>query len=96
MISDYLNQSATLKRSGTISVDGSRAYTDVPIVCRFEPKTRQFTSEKGEVVQSQAAIYTITPVKIGDSIVYAGRTWVVQAVFERWGMDSLSHYEVWL
>jgi hypothetical protein len=96
MISDYLNQTATLNRSDGVAADGSRTYTDIAIKCRYEPKTTEISVRPGEVMVSSAHIFTLTPVKVGDSITRNGRRFPVISVAERWGRDSLSHYEVYL
>ena len=96
MIGDYLNQTATLKSAGAIAPDGSRTYTDSTIRCRFEPRVRQYTNEKGEIVASQATLFTLDEVGVNDRIDYDGRDWPVIRVLKRWGMDALDHYEVWL
>jgi len=96
MIDDYLNQTATLKQQASVAADGSRTYTLTTIECRFEPKYQQVTTRDGETVVSNARIFTLAHVAIGDAITFASRTWPVVAVFERYGRDSLSHYEVLL
>lgn len=96
MIEGYLHQTATLKRPTALAADGSRTYTSVSITCRMEPRMRLMTNQKGEQVTSSARLFTIEEVRIGDVIEYDGRDWPVIAAHEQWGMDTVSHWEVYL
>jgi len=95
MIDQYLTQTATLMRPTALAADGSRTYESSSITCRMEPKNRLVTNAKGEEVTSKARLFTTTKVNIGDVILHGGREWPVVAVFERWSMSAISHYEVY-
>jgi len=96
VISQYLNDTAVLKRSTAVAADGSHTYTTTTIPCRFEPKNRWLQTKIGELVTSTARIFTTSEVLISDVIAYGGRDWQVRAVYARRGLSEISHYEVYL
>ena len=96
MIGAYLQQTAMLRRPTGLAADGSRTYTSTSILCRFEPRTRLITNQKGEQVTSSARLFTVEEVRIGDLIVHNGREWPVISASEQWTLDAVSHYEVYL
>jgi hypothetical protein len=94
-LTPYANQAATLlRRSGYSSASGpTRA--SVAILCRYEPYSRQMQAASGEMFTSNARVYTVTPVAMGDAITYGSVTYPVRTVKAHPGLDgAIDHYEV--
>ena len=97
MISEYLNQTVTLKVKGVVNSYNEPSYTSSSIKARFEYKRRMTRDALGQTIVSLATCYTTTQVKPDDLISYDGVDWVVLNVANIVDLfGSISHYEVML
>ena len=97
MISEYLNQSITLKSKSSVNAYNESTYTNSTIKARFEYKRRMVRNNEGEEVLSTAQVFTETQVKPDDVLTFDGRDWQVVTVENCVDLDgSVHHYEVYL
>lgn len=95
MLSDYLNQSITLKSKSSVNEYNEATYTTSTIKARFEYKRKMVTDRTGQKVISEAQCYTTTAVKPDDVISYDGVDWPVIAVQNNADLDgTILFYEV--
>jgi hypothetical protein len=82
MISEYVNQSVTLKaKSSTPNQYNEYTYTSSTIKGRFIYKRELFRLENGEEILSNAILYTMATVSEGDKITADSKDWVVRRVY---------------
>jgi hypothetical protein len=81
MISEYINQSVTLKARTGQNQYNEPTYSSSTIKGRFIYKRELFRLENGEEVLSNAILYTMATVSEGDVIVSDSKDWVVRSVY---------------
>lgn len=95
MIGDYLAHSVTWRQVGARDFYGTPTTEDTVIRVRWEGRRALVRASNGEQVVSEAKVYTIHPVAIGDILVRDGKEWPVIRVTEISGLDGeLQHREV--
>ena len=95
LISEYLNQSVTLKSKASVNAYNEATYASSTINARFEYKRRMIRNSDGEELMSLAQIFTTTQVKPDDVIVYESRDWQVVTVEDCVDLEgNVHHYEV--
>lgn len=97
MISEYLNQTVSLKTKGAVNTYNEPTYSTSSIKARFEYKRRMIRTSTGESIVSMATCFTKTLIKPDDIITYDSIDWVVLAVSNQVDLfGNVSHYEVML
>lgn len=81
MLSNYINQSVTLKTRTGQNEYNEPTYTSSTIKGRFIYKRELFRLENGEEVLSNAILYTMSTVSEGDNITADSKNWVVRSVY---------------
>lgn len=81
MLSNYVNQSVTLKTRTGQNEYNEPTYTSSTIKGRFIYKRELFRLENGEEVLSNAILYTMSTVSEGDNITADSKNWVVRSVY---------------
>lgn len=95
MLTEYCNQSLTLKSKSSVNEYNEPTYTASTILGRFEYNRKMVRSKTGEQVISEAQCYTKTAVKPDDVITFDGTDWVVISVANIVDLNgAISHYEV--
>ena len=79
-ISEYLNQSITLKSKSSVNAYNEATYSSSTISARFEYKRRMVRNNEGEEVLSTAQVFTETQVKPDDVLTFDSRDWQVVTV----------------
>lgn len=88
MISDYLNQSATLKKVTGYNEFAEPITTSQTIKVRWESKRRLVRDKQGQEVISEARFFCLEDVQPGDVIEYGGKEWTVITVSEVPDLDG--------
>lgn len=93
-----LNQTVILKPKQGQSGYGTPIYSDgYPVAVRWEDSIQIIKNKEGEEVVSNAKIFTLTPMKIDDILVYNEIEWPIIKVASIPGMDgSIHHWEVYV
>lgn len=82
MIRSYLNQTATWHYVTGRNEYGEPKFDNKTINVRWEGKRRLVQNKDGQEVVSEARVFCIEDVKVGDLLEYGGRAWPVIAVPE--------------
>ena len=82
MLSDYTNQSISLKQKTGVNDANEATYTTTTIKGRFIYKRKLIRTSTDEQVMSTAILYTKTAVVEGDVIVYDSKDWKVRFVYD--------------
>lgn len=82
MIEQYLNQTATWKRTNNLNEFGEPITTSQVIKVRWEGKRRLVRDKQGQEVVSEARVFCLDPVQPGDILTYGGKDWPVITVSE--------------
>ena len=97
LISEYLNQSITLKAKASVNAYNESTYTSSTIKARFEYKRRMVRNRDGEELLSTAQVFTEAQVKPDDVLTFDGRDWQVITVENCVDLEgNVNHYEVFL
>ncbi|SMB97782.1 hypothetical protein SAMN00808754_1943 [Thermanaeromonas toyohensis ToBE] len=88
MIADYLNQTATWKRTVGLNEYGEPITTSQTIKVRWEGKRRLVRDRQGQEVVSEARFFCLEEVQPGDIVEYGGREWPIIAVTEIPDLDG--------
>ncbi len=92
MITDYLNQSATLKRLTGYNEFAEPITASQAIKVRWEGKRRLVRDKQGQEVVSEARVFCLEAVQPGDVLEYGGKDWPVIAVSEIPGLEGNTAY----
>jgi hypothetical protein len=88
----YFNQTATWKSAGTPNSYNEPTYTSTTIKCRKQGVNKLVNNSLGQAVTSNSIIFTSSVIQVNDKI----DDRLVLRVDAVYGLDSLSHYEVYL
>ena len=94
MLSNYANQSLTLKTKASVNEYNESVYTSSTIKARFQYERKLVRNENGENVFSNANIYTKASIKEDDVIVFDGKEWTIMFVSNHYDLNgNLSFYK---
>ena len=96
MISDYLNQTTTLKtNTGNYDNYGKPVLTPSIINLRWENKRRLVRNSQGKEIISEAVIFTKSEMKPSDFLVWQNRDWEIISVSDITDIEGdIQFYEV--
>lgn len=89
-----MNQSATWKRF--LGNDGDdNVYSEAPIICRIEQKTRMVKLLNGDTLESVGMLWCVEAARPGDIIRYQGRDFPVGGIVSQaTDLDGVVHWRV--
>jgi len=95
VVTSYLTQRATWKRTVGLNEYGEPVTADTTIRVRWEGKRRLVRNAQGQEVVSEARVFCVDPVQPGDILEHDGRGWPVITVSAVPGLGgATSHREV--
>ena len=92
MLSQYVNQSVTLKTRTGQNEYNEPTYSSSTIKGRFIYKRELFRLENGEEVLSNAILYTMATVSEGDTVTADSKDWVVRTVYPHMKLNGIKGF----
>jgi K+-transporting ATPase c subunit len=77
MLSDYANESITLKVKGAVNGANEATFTTTTILGRLQQETRMVRDRQGQLVQSTSQLFTKSAVALDDKVTMGGQDFPV-------------------